>query len=109
MCARTAATAPPSPPGALDGLAPGDWLEGRGAGAGAKAAPIVVTGPRRDLLRGSGLAAEFAAPHGDMMLTGCYGLLRALRERELAKGATPSAHDDGLAARGNETAGVTDA
>ena len=24
---------------------------------------------------------EFAAPHGDMMLTGCFGLLRALRER----------------------------
>ena len=44
-------------------------------------APIVVTGPRRDLLRGSRLPLDFAAPHGDMMLTGCYGLLRALRER----------------------------
>ncbi len=43
--------------------------------------PLIVTGPRRDLLDGSGLPAEFAAPHGDMMLTGCFGLLRALVER----------------------------
>ena len=46
--------------------------------------PIMVTGPRRDLLRDSGLPLEFAAPYGDMMLTGCYGLLRAARERGLA-------------------------
>jgi uncharacterized protein (DUF1786 family) len=43
--------------------------------------PLVVTGPRRDLLAGSRLPAEFAAPHGDMMLTGCFGLLRALQDR----------------------------
>ena len=43
--------------------------------------PMYVTGPRRELLAGSGLPLEFAAPHGDMMLTGCFGLLRALRER----------------------------
>ncbi|HQJ27510.1 MAG TPA: hypothetical protein PKZ80_09810, partial [Thermoleophilia bacterium] len=43
--------------------------------------PLVVTGPRRDLLTGSRLPLEFAAPHGDMMLTGCFGLLRALRAR----------------------------
>jgi uncharacterized protein (DUF1786 family) len=43
--------------------------------------PLIVTGPRRELLAGSELPAEFAAPHGDMMLTGCFGLLRALRER----------------------------
>jgi uncharacterized protein (DUF1786 family) len=43
--------------------------------------PLIVTGPRRDLLAGSGLPAEFAAPHGDMMLTGCFGLLRAMQER----------------------------
>jgi hypothetical protein len=36
------------------------------------------------MLRATGLALEFAAPHGDMMLTGCYGLLRAARERGLA-------------------------
>jgi uncharacterized protein (DUF1786 family) len=43
--------------------------------------PLIVTGPRRELLAGSELPAEFAAPHGDMMLTGCFGLLRALVER----------------------------
>ena len=43
--------------------------------------PLVVTGPRRELLAGSELPLQFAAPHGDMMLTGCFGLLRALRER----------------------------
>ena len=43
--------------------------------------PLIVTGPRRELLAGSELPLEFAAPHGDMMLTGCFGLLRALRER----------------------------
>jgi uncharacterized protein (DUF1786 family) len=51
--------------------------------------PLIVTGPRRQLLAGGELPAEFAAPHGDMMLTGCFGLLRALRERHagLAHGA----------------------
>ena len=43
--------------------------------------PILVTGPRRELLRGTTLAAEFAAPHGDMMLTGCFGLRRAVLDR----------------------------
>ena len=43
--------------------------------------PLIVTGPRRDLLAGSELPAEFAAPHGDMMLTGCFGLLRAIQDR----------------------------
>jgi len=43
--------------------------------------PLIVTGPRRELLAGSELPCEFAAPHGDMMLTGCFGLLRAVRER----------------------------
>jgi uncharacterized protein (DUF1786 family) len=43
--------------------------------------PIYVTGPRRELLAGSELPLEFAAPHGDMMLTGCFGLLRAVCER----------------------------
>ena len=43
--------------------------------------PLIATGPRRALLAGSPLPFEFAAPHGDMMLTGCFGLLRALEER----------------------------
>lgn len=38
-----------------------------------------VTGPRRGLLADSALRPVFAVPHGDMMLTGCFGLLRALR------------------------------
>ncbi len=38
---------------------------------------VVVTGPRRGLLRRSRHRPYFAAPFGDMMLTGCYGLVRA--------------------------------
>jgi hypothetical protein len=38
---------------------------------------LAVTGPRRGLLRGSHLSPYFAVPHGDMMLAGCYGLVRA--------------------------------
>jgi uncharacterized protein (DUF1786 family) len=36
---------------------------------------ILVTGPRRDIMRGSKLDLHFAAPYGDMMLTGCFGLV----------------------------------
>jgi uncharacterized protein (DUF1786 family) len=36
-----------------------------------------VTGPKRGMLRGSSLRPYFAVPHGDMMLAGCFGLLRA--------------------------------
>jgi uncharacterized protein (DUF1786 family) len=39
---------------------------------------LAVTGPRRALLRGSALRPYEAVPHGDMMLAGCYGLLRAV-------------------------------
>jgi hypothetical protein len=38
---------------------------------------LVVTGPRRNLLTGSPLLPYFAAPYGDMMTSGCFGLLRA--------------------------------
>jgi len=38
---------------------------------------LAVTGPRRAMLRGSALGPYFAVPHGDMMLAGCFGLLRA--------------------------------
>jgi uncharacterized protein (DUF1786 family) len=37
---------------------------------------VVVTGPRRGLLRQSRLGAHFAAPFGDMMMAGCFGLIR---------------------------------
>ena len=43
--------------------------------------PFYVTGPRRALLADSALPLEYPAPHGDMMLTGCFGLLRAFAER----------------------------
>jgi uncharacterized protein (DUF1786 family) len=39
---------------------------------------LAVTGPRRELLRGSSLRPYEAVPHGDMMLAGCFGLLRAV-------------------------------
>ena len=38
---------------------------------------LTVTGPRRSLLNESGLHPYFAAPFGDMMITGCFGLLAA--------------------------------
>lgn len=47
-------------------------------------APILaVTGPQRGKLRGSRLAPYFAVPHGDMMASGCFGLLWAFAERHL--------------------------
>jgi uncharacterized protein (DUF1786 family) len=38
---------------------------------------IVVTGPRRNMMRKSKLRPYFAVPFGDMMLAGCFGLLAA--------------------------------
>lgn len=38
---------------------------------------VAVTGPRRKVMAGSSLHPYFAAPHGDMMLTGSFGLVRA--------------------------------
>jgi uncharacterized protein (DUF1786 family) len=43
----------------------------------ANSPPIAVTGPRRGLL--SGTQVLMAAPFGNMMLSGCFGLLRAFR------------------------------
>lgn len=37
----------------------------------------VVLGPRRAMLRSSALQPYEAVPHGDMMLAGCFGLVRA--------------------------------
>lgn len=48
---------------------------------------ILVTGPNRDILRNSKLELVFAAPFGDMMLTGCFGLVDAylgLEKKSLA-------------------------
>ncbi len=41
---------------------------------------VAVTGPRRSLMQRSGLRTYFAVPYGDMMLAGCFGLLRAMVE-----------------------------
>jgi uncharacterized protein (DUF1786 family) len=38
---------------------------------------VAVTGPRRNLMRASGLRPYFAVPFGDMMISGCFGLLAA--------------------------------
>jgi uncharacterized protein (DUF1786 family) len=43
---------------------------------------LAVTGPRRALLADSGLKPYLAVPHGDMMLAGCFGLLRAYAARD---------------------------
>lgn len=53
---------------------------------------LAVTGPRRELLRGSSLRPYEATPHGDMMLAGCFGLLRAFAEHvpEAASSIEPS-------------------
>jgi uncharacterized protein (DUF1786 family) len=62
----------------------GAWIVDRGQRTvdGERASPIVaVTGPQRGKLRGSRLKPYFAVPHGDMMVSGCYGLLWAFAER----------------------------
>jgi uncharacterized protein (DUF1786 family) len=38
---------------------------------------VTVTGPRRGLLAGSALRPYLAVPYGDMMMAGCWGLVRA--------------------------------
>ncbi len=38
---------------------------------------LVITGPRRNLMRDSVLRPYFAVPFGDMMIAGCFGLLAA--------------------------------
>ncbi len=38
---------------------------------------VAVTGPRRGMLAGSSLQPYLAVPYGDMMMAGCWGLVRA--------------------------------
>lgn len=52
------------------------------AAAGEAFRPTYIIGPRRAMLTGYG---QFIAPHGDMMLTGCYGLLHGLAFRHSAR------------------------
>ncbi len=42
---------------------------------------LAVTGPQRGKLRGSALDPYFAVPHGDMMVSGCFGLLWAFADK----------------------------
>jgi uncharacterized protein (DUF1786 family) len=42
---------------------------------------VAVTGPQRGKLRGSRLDPYFAVPHGDMMVSGCFGVLWAFAEK----------------------------
>lgn len=42
-----------------------------------KPLPVVITGPQRKLAQGMGWRT--AVPHGDVMLSGCFGLLAAVR------------------------------
>ena len=55
------------------------YADAGAAGAnGDSAKPLVaVTGPQRGKIRGSRLQPYFATPHGDMMISGCFGLVRA--------------------------------
>lgn len=55
----------------------GAWLKGTAALALDERKRLVVIGPRRNLLAQSTLHPYFAAPFGDMMIAGCFGLLRA--------------------------------
>ncbi len=41
---------------------------------------VSVTGPRRSLMRESKHRPYFATPYGDMMIAGCFGLLRAFAD-----------------------------
>lgn len=45
---------------------------------------LIVTGPRRGMLRVSALKPYDAAPFGDMMIAGCFGLLAAVADLQPA-------------------------
>ncbi|MFN8474203.1 MAG: DUF1786 domain-containing protein [Anaerolineae bacterium] len=59
---------------------------------------IAVTGPRRSHLRGTGLDVYLAVPHGDMMMAGPFGMLRALASLDDTTGAEIAAVLDGQVA-----------
>ncbi len=72
----------------------GAFYTADGNGDPSTAAPVAVTGPQRGKLRGSRLSPYFAVPHGDMMVSGCLGLLWAFAEKHA------SARDEVLTALG---------
>jgi len=52
---------------------------------GATVQTIVVTGPRRTMINETGLEVHFAAPGGDVMMTGPIGLVKAVESRTEAR------------------------
>jgi uncharacterized protein (DUF1786 family) len=62
---------------------------------------VAVTGPQRGKLMDSILRPYFAAPHGDMMVAGCFGLLWAFAEKY------PEHHDEISVALGLGRTSVT--
>ncbi|MDP2719829.1 MAG: DUF1786 family protein [Dehalococcoidia bacterium] len=42
---------------------------------------LAVCGPRRNMMKGSSLGPYLVSPYGDMMLTGCFGLVGAFARR----------------------------
>jgi uncharacterized protein (DUF1786 family) len=58
---------------------------------------VAVTGPRRNMMRSSGLRPYFAVPFGDMMIAGCFGLLAATGDvlPELGEQIQASLHGGG--------------
>jgi len=69
-------------------------VEGPERSEGSSHPALAVTGPQRAKLRGSALDPYFAVPHGDMMVSGCFGLLWAFAEKY------PNHADEILAALG---------
>jgi uncharacterized protein (DUF1786 family) len=69
--------------------------------ASSKNRVVAVTGPQRGKLRGSRLAPYFAVPHGDMMVSGCFGLLWAFAEKHPASAGEilPALGIESMAAR----------
>ena len=45
---------------------------------------VLATGPRRMMIANSGVGFHFAAPTGDVMMTGAFGLVKAA-EKSLQK------------------------
>lgn len=58
------------------------FADGGSTAEGATRRPkVAVTGPQRGKVRDTRLDPYFAVPHGDMMVSGCFGLLWAYAER----------------------------
>jgi uncharacterized protein (DUF1786 family) len=69
----------------------GAYHHDRGLVASRVPAMVATTGPQREKIRSTPLAPCFAAPFGDMMISGCFGLLRGFaRVHPGAAGAVES-------------------